>query len=139
MDQINALCPGFSKASDNEKKAFWVLVIAAIVKYESNFNPDTRFQEPASLNYVYSEGLLQLSYGDETRYKNMPLDPVKKNILDPAVNLTSGVIILARQMERGKKLFTDKHFYWSVLTRKQVEIKQFIRRHLPQLQFCERK
>src|SRR5205085_11908336 len=133
-----ALCPGFKNASVNDEKAFWALVIAAIAKYESNFNPNTRFKEPAPLN-VYSEGLLQLSYGDEKNYKGVPIDPIKKNILNPEINLTSGVIVLSTQIRKKKTLFTTKSFYWSVLTKKQKEITQFIKDHVSQLSFCENK
>jgi hypothetical protein len=136
LTQINELCPGFKNGSANEKKAFWVLVIAAIAKYESNFDPSTRYKEGHPL-YVYSEGLLQLSYGDEKNHAGLPIDPAKQNILDPSVNLTSGVIILCNQLRKRKVLFTDKPYYWSVLSRKQADIKKFIRDHIAQLNFCQ--
>jgi hypothetical protein len=135
MDQLKELCPEFSNADRNQRKAFWVLVIAAMAKYESNFNPNTRYKEGPPLN-TYSEGLLQLSYGDEKRYSQLPIDPAKQNILDPAVNLTSGIIILAKQIKDKKILFTTKSYYWSVLTKKQKEIKAFIKDHIDQLDFC---
>lgn len=130
------LCPGYSKASDKQKVALWTLLIASIAKYESNFDPSTRFKEPPPLN-VYSEGLLQLSYGDETRYKNVPLDSEKQNIMIPEVNLRTGVIIFARQLERRRSIFTDRHFYWSVLTNKQNEIIDFFRVNVDELSVCQ--
>src|SRR5690554_4004101 len=53
------LCPCYYKATENQKIALWTLIFASIAKYESDFNPNTRFKEPPPLN-VYSEGLLQL-------------------------------------------------------------------------------
>jgi len=135
-DDLLKLCPDFYSLSENDKIAVWTLLIASVARYESNFDPDCRFREDASLNYVYSEGLLQLSYGDETRYKNVPLDPAKKNILDPEVNLRTGVVILARQLVLRKTIFTAKHFYWSVLTNKQKEIIRFFKDNIKDLDIC---
>jgi hypothetical protein len=135
-EQIKLLCPGFFSANNDQKKAFWALLFACIAYYESGFDPNQRFKEPASLNYVYSEGLLQLSYGDENNFKNLPIDPKKKNILDPEVNLTSGVIIMAKQLEKRKTLFTTKHFYWSVLTHHKQQIIRFFKNNSSQLTFC---
>ena len=129
------LCPSYYKASEKEKIALWTLLIASMAKYESNFNPNTRYQEPPPLN-TYSEGLLQLSYGDETRYKDVPLDPEKQNILIPEVNLKTGVAIFAKQLEIRKSIFTNKHFYWSVLTNKQNEIIQFFQINAAELNIC---
>ncbi|EPR67297.1 hypothetical protein [Cyclobacterium qasimii] len=103
------LCPSYYNASENEKVALWTLLIASMAKFESNFNPNTRYQEPAPLN-VFSEGLLQLSYGDETRYEDVPLDPGKQNILIPEANLKTGVAIFAKQLEIRKSIFTNQHF-----------------------------
>lgn len=131
------LCPTYFNASENQKVALWTLLIASIAKYESNFNPNTRFQEPPPLN-VYSEGLLQLSYGDETRYKNVPLNSEKQNILNPEVNLKTGVAIFAKQLEKRKSIFTNKHFYWSVLTNKQNQIIEFFQVNADELNVCNK-
>ena len=134
---LERLCPSYYKASEKEKVALWTLLIASMAKYESNFNPNTRYQEPPPLN-AYSEGLLQLSYGDETRYKDVPLDPEKQNILIPEVNLKTGVAIFAKQLEIRKSIFTKKHFYWSVLTNKQNEIIQFFQINAAELNICNK-
>ena len=131
------LCPNYFNCSENEKIALWTLIFASIAKYESNFNPNCRFHEPPPLN-TYSEGLLQLSYGDETRYKNVLLDSQKQNILDPAVNLQTGVVIFAKQLEKRKSIFTNKHFYWSVLTNKQNDIIRFFQENAAELNTCNK-
>ncbi len=135
-DDLLKLCPDYYNLSENDKIAVWTLLIASVARFESNFDPECRFREDASLNFVYSEGLLQLSYGDETRYKNVPLDPARKNILDPEVNLRTGVVILARQLVLRKTIFTAKHFYWSVLTSRQKEIIRFFKDNISELNIC---
>jgi hypothetical protein len=135
LTEISKLCPNFTTLDNQKKKLFWILFIASIAKYESNFNPTARFKEPPPLN-VYSEGLLQLSYGDEKRYEKLPIDTKLGNIMDPKVNLTSGVIILVKQLRVRKNLFTDKHYYWSVLTNKKAEISQFFQKHASLNSIC---
>jgi len=131
------LCPNYYKCSENEKISLWTLLFASIAKFESNFNPNCRFPEPPPLN-VYSEGLLQLSYGDETRFNNVPLDTKKQNILIPEVNLKTGVIIFAKQLEKRKSIFTNKHYYWSVLTNKQSDIIRFFQENVDELKICNK-
>ncbi len=121
---LDKLYPNYFNCTEKEKIALWTLLFASIAKYESNFNPNCRFHEPPPLN-TYSEGLLQLSYGDETRYNNVPLDSQKQNILLPEVNLKTGVVIFAKQLEKRKSIFTNSYFYWSVLSNKQNEIIRF--------------
>jgi len=125
-NDILKLCDNYYDLNNNQKISFWTLLIVSMAKFESNFDPNCRFREGASLDYVYSEGLLQLSYGDETRY-NIPLSTEKQNILDPEVNLRSGVIILAKQLKVKKTIFPHNLYYWSVLTRKQNEIINFFK------------
>jgi hypothetical protein len=137
IKDINRLCTNFKDLSPEKKKIFWALVFASIAKFESDFDTACRFREPASLNHIYSEGLLQLSYGDEKNYKNCPIDSSKHNILNPKINLTSGVIILSKQIRTRKTLFTTKHFYWSVLTNKQNEIVAFFKKCAEGSKFCE--
>jgi hypothetical protein len=137
-EDIQLLCPNYFKATADEKIAFWVLVIAAMAKFESNFNPNSRFKEPAPLN-VYSEGLLQLSYVDKANHKDLKLelDSSKNNILDPKINLQSGVKILGKQLLKRKTLFTSKHYYWSVLTNKKAEIIKFFQSNSTKFTFCK--
>jgi len=135
-NDIYKLCPNYYNLKEKEKITFWTLLIASISKYESNFDTNCRFREGESLNYVYSEGLLQLSYGDELRY-DIPLNTQEKNILIPEINLKSGVIILAKQLKVKKTIFTTKSYYWSVLTKKQNEIIIFFKKNIKELNICE--
>ena len=135
-NDILRLCPTYYILDENQKIAWWTLLFASIAYYESAFNPVCRYQEPASLNYVYSEGLLQLSYIDKAVYKDCLIDESKHNIMNPEVNLRTGVIILDKQLRNRKMIFTKKSFYWSVLTKKQNEIIEFFNKNIAELYLC---
>lgn len=127
---IEEFCPKYFTLTRNEKINFWVYLVSAIVKFESGFNPASRFLEttmgtdPVTQLPVWSEGLLQLSYQDSNNYsfcKDLdwnkdrvlsPTDP-KKSILDPFINLRCGIRILNHQVIR-KNLISVRG-YWSVL------------------------
>ena len=136
QDDINDLCPGFFNADKHEKIAFWALFFASFARYESGFNPAKRFEEDSSLNYEYSEGLLQLSYSDANNYTQCKFKKSAGNILDPKMNLQCGVAILKTQIAKRQALFTDDFFYWSVLTNKKEQIRKDFLKASEQLSFC---
>jgi hypothetical protein len=134
-DEVRALCPGYFDASREEKKAFWALLFASIARLESGFDPERTFMEPRPLRTL-SVGLLQLSYGDQTRHAGCPLEPMEANITDPAVNLRCGVAILRNQLSARSTLFPKRFYYWSVLTRKRSQIERDFLQHREQFGFC---
>ena len=131
------LCPGSFKASNGERESFWALFIASIARFESRFDPNSRMQENASLGYIYSEGLLQLSYGDEKTYGHCKLNGAAGNILDPKINLQCGVAILSVQVAKRRVLFPNQFFYWSVLSIKKSQIRINLLNTAAQLPFCK--
>ncbi len=54
-------CPGYSSASASQRANCWLMLVAAISKFESGFKPASKFREP---NGVYSVGMLALSPGE---------------------------------------------------------------------------
>jgi hypothetical protein len=134
-DEVRALCPGYFTAHREERKAFWALLFASIARLESGFDPERTFMEPRPLRTL-SVGLLQLSYGDQTRHAGCELEPMEANITDPAVNLRCGVAILRNQLAARSTLFPRRYYYWSVLTRKRAQIERDFLRHREQLGFC---
>ena len=129
---VTQFCPKYFALSLNEKRNFWVYLVSAIVKYESAFNPTTRYREttmgidPITGEQVYSEGLLQLSYQDKLAYPFCDefdwsrdrllsrTDPTK-TIFDPFKNLRCGIRILNWQVRRFNKIAVDRGQYWVVL------------------------
>lgn len=134
--EVQALCPGYFSATREQKKAFWALLFASIARLESGFDPESTFMEPAPLRTL-SVGLLQLSYGDESRHRGCPLDPMQANITDPGVNLRCGVVIMRNQLAARSTLFPKRYYYWSVLTRKRASIQRDFLLHRGQLGFCQ--
>jgi hypothetical protein len=128
------LCPHYEKATRAEKKAIWALFLASIARYESAFNPQTRYHEPAPLNN-WSEGLLQLSRGDDANHPGCALSG--QSLTNPQVNLACGVAILAHQVRsRHGVLFPASFYYWSVLTNKKSQIKRDFQRDAGRLANC---
>lgn len=136
---ITELCPGFFDANNNQKKSFWALFIASFARYESGFNTHDRSNGGKSLNYVFNEGLLQLSYSDGIVYQpNCKLNKDLGNISDPKTNLQCGVAILSKQVNANKGLFPEKYSYWSVLTDLKEKIKRDFLKSATQLSFCKK-
>ncbi len=130
-DDMVRFCPKFKSLNENQKVNVWGMLISAIVKYESNFDPTTRMKEttmgtdPVTGLDVYSEGLMQLSYQDITGWSFCgfnwsrdkflsPKDP-NKTILNPYTNLDCGIRILAEQVARHHKIVIDRGAYWAVI------------------------
>lgn len=127
----DVFCPNYHHLSKDQRINFWGALVSGITKYESNYNPTTRYHEstmgtdPVTKQPVYSEGLLQLSYQDVqwatycefdwSKDKNLkPTDP-KKTIFDPNKNLRCGIKILAAQVKRTKQVLLSSGVYWAVI------------------------
>jgi hypothetical protein len=76
----------------------------------------TRCHAPQRSPDVYSEGLLQLSYGDEEGTPTCEILRSLNNIRDPRVNLQCGAYIMSGLVARHHRLFLKPGpAYWSVL------------------------
>ncbi|MFN8944410.1 MAG: transglycosylase SLT domain-containing protein [Pseudobdellovibrionaceae bacterium] len=116
-------CPRFKNFSDGEKKYFWAYFLSAMVKFESNFNPESKYQEgfkDSSGSLVVSRGLLQLSYESAKAYGC----PVRRatDLHDPELNLQCGLKILGRWVGRDQRIagkvngaWKGGSRYWAVL------------------------
>lgn len=127
----------FDRLGSQDRVNFWVELLAAMTKFESSFNPTTRYVEstmgidPITGKQIVSEGLLQLSYQDEKNWKNVlptgvcdfdfegdkkyAANDIRRSILDPKNNLTCGIGILNRQIQRYDKIAVSTGAYWSVI------------------------
>jgi hypothetical protein len=130
-EDFHIFCPQYDSLSRNQKINAAGMLISAMVRYESNYEPTARYNEtsmgtdPVTGQPVYSEGLLQLSYQD-TQWapycdfhweadKNLsPTDPAK-TILDPIRNLDCGIRILAKQVKSKSKIIIGSGAYWAVI------------------------
>lgn len=129
---IERLCPNYSKLDEAKKKAVFSEMFIAVMFFESAWNPLSRYQEstmgkdPVTGKPVYSEGLFQMSYQDEPWAKcgfdwslDNYLDDIdpKKTILDPFINMSCGVKVMARQIKLKNKIILAKGegAYWAVI------------------------
>ena len=128
---MDRFCPRYEQLPMDQQVLAWGNLFVGIAYYESSWKPTSRmqedFSEPDSVTHlpVFSEGLLQLSYSD-TKWapfcrfdwsidKHLsPTDP-KKTILEPLTNLSCGVQIMARQIQRTGQIVLNSGVYWSVL------------------------
>lgn len=130
---VRSFCPRFAAMSDADKRAFWAYTFQALAGAEAGLTPttDVRHTEPevavqdtVTKRMVRSEGLLQLTYMDATRYgcdfnweqdKTLPEKDPAKTILRPSNNLLCGVKILENQMITLRKPLLTSSSYWVTL------------------------
>ena len=132
-EDINWFRPDYNSLTKKQQINVWGELISAISKFESEWKPwsymieTTMNIDPVTGTQVKSEGLLQLSYQDKKNYsmltsrfdweadKNKANNDKTRTILDPIINLEFGIEILARQIEKRKKIALEKGVYWAVL------------------------
>ena len=116
-------CPKYSGFTYTQRKEFWAYLMSAMVKYESNFNTNSLYQESFSDGGgrpVISRGLLQISIesanGYECAFRNA------QELHDPYLNLSCGIRILNRWVGRDVRIagkvnnaWKGGARYWSVL------------------------
>src|SRR6202046_2170433 len=126
-------CPRFATMSDADKRAFWAYTFQALAGAEAGLKPttDVRHTEPevakedtVTKRMIRSEGLLQLTYMDATRYncdfdwdhdKTLPEHDPAKTILQPRNNLLCGVNIMENQMITQRRPLLSSASYWVTL------------------------
>ena len=130
---VRTFCPRFAAMSDADKRAFWAYTFQALAGAEAGLKPttDVRHTEPevakvdtVTKHLIRSEGLLQLTYMDATRYgcdfdwehdKTLPQKDPAKTILQPKNNLLCGVKILENQMITLRRPLLTSSSYWVTL------------------------
>lgn len=108
---VEHFCPGYRRASTRLREICWLRIIGGIVKFESGFNPRDTYQER---NGVWSIGLFSLSAGECSEA------PSSSGLKDPIKNLTCGIRIMARLIERDRYIDGPRNnrgagSYWSVI------------------------
>jgi hypothetical protein len=119
---VTSFCPNYGNLDEAGKTQFWIGLIAAMAKFESNYNPSTRYTEgfdDSNGNAVVSRGLLQLSYESAKAYG---CDVSSSSALhDPKVNLTCTVRIINKWLASDGVISAQTSGwrgaarYWSVL------------------------
>lgn len=140
---VRRFCPKFYEMKEEDKRAFWAYFFQALAGAEAGLKPTTRVRhtEPevavkdaVSGRAVRSEGLLQLTYEDHTRYgcdfdwdtdKTLKADDPAKTILQPKNNLECGVKILDHQIVEQRKPLLSASGYWSTLRPGNADYRMF--------------
>ncbi len=96
---VQYFCPAYPKLGKTERQKFWVGLLSAMAKPESNFKPQRYYREKfrdSQGQRVVSRGLLQISI-ESANQKRYGCDiPYAARLHDPAVNLRCGVKILSK-------------------------------------------
>jgi len=130
---VRKFCPDFYSMSDTDKRVFWAYFFQALAGAEAGLNPTTRvrhFQpvvnktDGVTHRPIHQEGLLQLTYEDQTRYgcdfdwlhdRELKSNDPERTILQPKNNLECGIKILENQIITQNKHLVTKSSYWSTL------------------------
>ena len=94
---IERFCPGYAGADVAGRRQFWVGLLSAVARPESNFKPETKYEESfadAQGHRVVSRGLLQISIESANQRKYGCGIARAEDLHDPATNLACGVKIL---------------------------------------------
>lgn len=110
------LCPRLEKATEE----FWVALVQAMAYAESNYKPDTvyeeKFKDRLTGKNALSVGLLQLSVGDRLNYKTpycQKLTP--ESLKDASTNLGCGMEIIQALIGSRPTLQESLGRYWSTI------------------------
>lgn len=124
---VQGFCPKFKSLSKDKQIQAFSEILIGVMKFESAWDPTSRMKEDLGIDHVtglqvWSEGLLQLSYGDkewapwcEFNWAKDRLLPIaQRTITDPRINMACGVRIFANQV-KAKKLLAPSKGYWAVM------------------------
>jgi hypothetical protein len=127
-DDIDRFCPTYALASSNDRVEFWVGLLSAMAKFESDLNPATVFTEKIKDKTgadVVSRGLLQISFESANQRRYACDIEHEESLHDPATNIGCAVRILSTWVgQDGVVAYGDSRRknmggarYWSVLRR----------------------
>jgi hypothetical protein len=152
---VRKFCPRFYTMSDTDKRVFWAYFLQALAGTEAGLNPTSRVRhtepEVAVVDHVThkavrSEGLLQLTYEDATRYgcdfdwthdRDLATTDPSKSILQPKNNLECGVKILNNQIITQRRSLISRKSYWSPLQPGTVPHRTFAKQMINPPAACE--
>ncbi|MGY5797305.1 transglycosylase SLT domain-containing protein [Rheinheimera faecalis] len=144
---VQSFCPLYASLPQQQRSKFWVALFSAMAKPESNFKPQSFYQEKfkdAQGRRVISRGLLQISHesANQPRYACDIKQP--HSLHDPKVNLSCGVKIMSKwvqtdgviSQQRWSKDPKGGARYWSTLRPQRGKV-QSIANFTRQLPFCD--
>jgi hypothetical protein len=148
---IGFFCPRYPALAKQERQKFWVGLLSAMAKPESNFQPQRSYREKFADRRgepVISRGLLQISIESANQKRYSCAIPYPAKLHDPATNLHCGAKILARWVSTDGVIAHNAKLpaqaaahlgggrYWSVLRTNKGHLPQ-IAAFTRQLPFCQ--
>ncbi len=132
---IALFCPAYETADASQRQKFWVGLLSAMARPESNFKPETKYVEPnitdaAGVN-VTSRGLLQISKESANQKVYRCGIQQAEDLHDPEVNITCAAKIMNYWVQKEKIIAAQSPptvggaRYWSVL--------RAWRKHIPEI------
>lgn len=144
---IQNFCPRYASLPQQQRSKFWVALFSAMAKPESNFKPQSFYQEKfkdGKGRRVISRGLLQISHesANQPRYACDIKQPL--SLHDPKVNLSCGVKIMSKWVKTDGVISQPGWSkdpkggarYWSTLRPQRGKVQQ-IANFTRQLPFCD--
>jgi hypothetical protein len=139
-------CPSYPKLPAVERRKFWVGLISAMAKPESNFKPERFYQEKfhdRKGKPVISRGLLQISIESANQQRYGCDIPYPAKLHDPGINLACGVKILSKWVSTDgviakysqPRVHKGGSRYWSTLRPQRGHLRK-IADFTRQLPFC---
>jgi len=132
-------CPLLNKSTNEQKKKFYILYLAAISEASSDYNPKDESYSKSDKTTNY--GLLQIDPKSAERHASSVLErPIdKEHLTDYKTNLKAGAYILKHQIS-GKiatgRLFPKNVYYWPVLKNSKKRILKTFQKNSKNLPFC---
>lgn len=143
---IHQFCPRYPALAQQQRGQFWVALFSAMAKPESNFKPQSFYQEKfkdARGRRVISRGLLQISHesANQPRYSCDIKQP--HYLHDPKINLSCGVKIMSKWVKTDGVISQPRWSndpkggarYWSTLRPQRGKVQE-IANFTRQLSFC---
>lgn len=134
-NDVATFCPNYSFLPEEARVQFWVGLLSAVARPESNFRPETTFKEDfkdSKGQFVISRGLLQISIESANQKKYSCGIKKAEDLHNPETNLRCGVLILEAWVKTDNVIATYGNGpsrgggrYWSTLREKNM--------HLPEL------
>lgn len=136
---IEFFCPKFKSLDDQRKikavSEMWV----ATAYYESGYNPNSQSVDVGTKSdrNTWSIGLLQMSQVDQSSYK-LPFGFSFDDLLQPENNLTLGLAVMKKQIQRRGLIVVPTSPYWAVLYRgKYSKVDEISARVVAKTGFCK--
>lgn len=106
---IDTFCPGYRKATMEDRRAFWAGLLSSIAKYESTWNPAAK---GGGGRWI---GLMQIAPRTAQAYDCAAQD--REELQDGSANLSCAVRIAASQVARDDAIVSDGSGGWRGIAR----------------------